>query len=150
MLVGALVLQGCASKQGAPATPAAGSTLAAERQWLQSWFEGTPVVIAQRDDDVLTIDVPREFSFDKGYSTVKPPLAKVLDKVADSLRRTPQIRLQVAAPDDTGAATALARQRAAQVRHQLLVRSVPAARMGRPTVTTAPAVQVRMEFTPSR
>jgi outer membrane protein OmpA-like peptidoglycan-associated protein len=126
------------------ATPAA---LATEKQWLQSWFNGTPVLIALRSDGAVTVDVPREFSFDAGRSSVKPPLAAVLDKLAESLRRTPLARLPlVAAPADPDGASALALQRATQVRTHLLSRGVPAARLANPTATAASAVQLRMEI----
>jgi outer membrane protein OmpA-like peptidoglycan-associated protein len=114
---------------------------------LQSWFSGTPVLIAQRDDGPLSVDVPLEFCFDMGRSDIKPPLGVVLDKVAESLRRTPKARLQlVAAPGDTVAASPLAKQRAAQVRKHLLSRGVPAAHLGYPTASTVAAVQLRMDL----
>ncbi|HEY6134074.1 MAG TPA: hypothetical protein VIW70_08855 [Rubrivivax sp.] len=134
-----------------PAPPAQGA-LAIERQWLQSWFTGTPVQIAQRGDDALTVDVPREFCFDSGRSNVKPALAAVLDKVAESLRRVPQARLTlVAAPGDGASDTALAQQRAAQVRAHLTSRGAPSARLANATAAPAaatPAVQLRMELAP--
>lgn len=158
MVVVALALYGCAtappSQPTAPVEPAAppasadrrASTLAVERQWLQSWFEGTPVLIGQRNDGAVSVDVPREFCFDAGRSTVKAPLAAVLDKVAESLRRNGWAHLPlVAAPADAAAASPLALQRAAQVRKHLISRGVPAARLGSPTATTAAAVQLRME-----
>ncbi|HYN60185.1 MAG TPA: hypothetical protein VET87_11610 [Rubrivivax sp.] len=125
------------------AVPAA---LAVERQWLQSWFQGTPVLIAQRSDGALTIEVPREFCFDPGRSEVKPALAAVLNKVAESMRRVPLARLPwVAAPDDANGSASLALQRATQVHKHLRSQGVPAARMGKPTGTAAAAVQLRME-----
>jgi len=92
--------------------------------------------------------VPREFCFDAGRSQVKPPLAVVLDKVAQSLRRSGARLPHVAAPGDTPSASPLALQRAAQVRKHLLARGVPAARLGAPAATTVAAVQVRMEPAP--
>ena len=63
-----------AAAPAAPAPPptaaqqrtAAASTLAVERQWLASWFKGTPVVVAQRPDGAVVVDVPREFCFEPG------------------------------------------------------------------------------------
>ena len=46
--------------------------LAVERQWLQSWFKGTPVRIEQRSESAFSIEVPRDFCFDAGRSAVKP------------------------------------------------------------------------------
>jgi outer membrane protein OmpA-like peptidoglycan-associated protein len=150
-----LALLGCAT---APTTgPAASPTAAAraaspldtERKWLQSWFEGTPVLIAQHDDGLLSVDVPIDFCFETGRSGVKPPLGVVLDKVAESLRRNPLARLQLlAAPGDTARISPLAHKRAAQVRRHLLAHGVPAAQLGTPTATVAAAVQLRMDFAP--
>ena len=105
------------------------------------------MLIVQRNDGPLSVDVPLEFCFDTGRSGVKPPLAVALDKVAESLRRTPMARLQlVAAPGDTVAASPLAKQRAAQVRKHLLSRGVPSAQLGYPTASTVAAVQLRIDL----
>lgn len=146
-----LALHGCSTPPAAgpaaapqPAAPRTPS-LVIERQWLQSWFKGTPVRIVQLDSGAVAIEVPREFCFDSGRSSVKPALAAVLDKVAESLRRTPQARLDVvAAPADGAAASPLALQRANQVRRHLRSRGVPASQIGTPTATRAAAVQLRM------
>lgn len=133
----------------APAPPArVVSPPEREQQWLQSWFEGTPVRIEVPDETQLAIDVPREFCFDAGSADVRPALAAVLDKLAQSLRRHPRARLQlVAAPADEGAGdAALARRRANEVRSVLRMRGVTEARLGNPTVTTAAAVQLRVLF----
>ncbi len=155
-----VVIQGCATKPAppptapapttTPAAPAArpAASLATERDWLQSWFGGTPVVIAQQADGAVTIDVPREFCFDPGRSQVKPPLAAVLDKLAQSLRRSGATLQGLAAPGDSAEASRLALQRATQLRTQLLSRGVPADRLGTPTATTAAAVQLRMALAP--
>lgn len=123
------------------------AALDVERQWLQSWFQGTPVLIGQRSDGAVTVDVPREFCFEPGRNKIKPPLAAVLDKVAESLRRRPPARLVlVAAPGDTADPTSLAKQRALKVQSHLMSRGVPAARIGKPTTTATAAVQLRIEI----
>lgn len=129
----------------APAPAPRSSSLAVERQWLQSWFKGTPVRIVQQPDGDVSVDVPREFCFDAGQSKVLPPLAAVLDKVSQSLRRTPGARLELlAAPGDSAADTALALQRAKQVRSHLLGKGVSGAQLGAPSAGAAPAVQLRL------
>jgi outer membrane protein OmpA-like peptidoglycan-associated protein len=158
LMAGALLaLQGCSSvpaapppAMSAPPPPAAAPAppLAVERAWLQSWFDGTPVAIEQVADGDVSVAVPREFCFDAGRSKVKPPLAAVLDKVAQSLRRSGARLPLVAAPGDTPVASPLALQRATQVRKHLLARGVPAARLGTPVATTVAAVQVRMALAP--
>ena len=138
----------------APAAPAdqraaVPAALAVERQWLQSWFQGTPVLIVQRTDGTVSVDVPREFCFDPGRSSVKPALAVVLNKVAESLRRLPLARLSLlAAPEDATGTAALALQRAVEVHKHLLSHGVPAAHLGKPTAAVAAAVQLRIAAAP--
>ena len=105
--------------------------------------------ITQRGDGAITVDVPLEFSFDSGRSAIKPALAAVLDKVAESMRRVPAMRLpMLAAPEGAMGGAPLATQRALQVHKHLLNRGVAAARLGPPTSTTAAAVQLRLEAEP--
>lgn len=149
--------RGAADDSGSarPAVPgaAASRALGVERAWLQDWFRGTPVAIAQAEDGSVTVAVPREFSFDPGRSEPRPALVAVLDKVAESLRRVPSLRLaMLAAPADaagappapaTGAA-ALALERARRVQRHLQTRGVAPVRLGRPAAGSAAAVQLRL------
>lgn len=153
----ALALCGCASvtptAPTAPTTPAqrtaAAEALAVERQWLGSWFRDTPVRVAQRSDGVLTLEVPREFCFEPGRSNVKPALAAVLDKVAESLRRVPLAQVALlAAPDDAAVATPLAVQRADRIREHLRSRGVPEARLAKPSPAASASVQLRLIASP--
>jgi len=128
---------------------AAASSLAVERQWLASWFKGTPVVVAQHSDGAVTVDVPREFCFDPGRDAVKPALAAVLDKVAESLRRTAIAEVRfIAAPGDPGSPPALALQRAARVHDYLRGRGVAAARLAKPSPAPAATVHLRLDAPP--
>ncbi len=125
---------------------AAASTLAVERQWLAAWFKGTPVVIAQHPSGAVTVDVPRTFCFEPGQDAVKPALAAVLDKVAQSMRRTAIAELHlIAAPGDAGGANALALRRATRVYDFLRARGVPEARLTKPSATGGTTVQLRIE-----
>jgi outer membrane protein OmpA-like peptidoglycan-associated protein len=165
-LAGVTALAGCATVGAPPpppppapgmpppapvdSPPAAATPLAIERQWLQQWFEGTPVHIEQAADGTLTVDVPLEFSFDTGRSTVKPALAAVLDKVAQSLRRVQRAKVVlVAAPQDVGAApsaaSALGLQRAGAVRRHLTMRGIPNSRMVAPSVAAPATVPLRID-----
>ena len=160
LLATAWALHGCASgppkpadsapsARDTPGTPARGRhPLAVERDWLRSWFEGTPVAIAQRDDGPLSVDVPLAFSFAPRRSTVKPALAAVLDKLAESLRRTRAVLPGLAAPADPDGPPALALQRAGALRAHLLSRGVAVAQLGAPAATQVAAVQLRMELPP--
>ncbi len=152
---------------------AAPAALDVERQWLQSWFKDTPVRIAQRSDGAVTVEVPLEFCFDAGRSRIKPALAAVLDKVAESMRRVPALRLPLLAVPDgasgqasgnvaanstgnatgtaTGTATSgaqLIAQRGQQLHRHLVNRGVAAARLGTPGSSSTAAVQLRLEGTP--
>ena len=161
----ALALGGCASvapqRPAAPTTQAsappgtnartlAAETLAIEQQWLQDWFRGTPVRIAQRSDGSLAIDVPREFCFDAGRSQVKPALSAVLDKVAQSLQRRPSAKLTLlTGPADPGGGAepaALALQRATAIQRHLRDRGVALARLGEPRAEGSAGVQLRMDM----
>jgi outer membrane protein OmpA-like peptidoglycan-associated protein len=134
--------------QSAPAgSPKAPVSLDVERQWLQDWFKGTPVVIAQAANGDLDIAVPRAYCFDAGRSVIKPALGAVLDKVAESLRRQGDARLVlIAAPGDAAAAPALASERAARVRLHVRNRGVPESRLGPPARADGAAVQLRMRL----
>jgi outer membrane protein OmpA-like peptidoglycan-associated protein len=153
-LAGLLALPGCSTTPTNPAptapsaptpTPRASGGLTVERQWLQSWFAGTPVRIQARGDDTFSIEVPRDFCFDPGRSAVKPPLAAVLDKLAQSLQRKPTARVELlAAPGDADGAAALALQRAGNVRKHLVARGASPEQLGPPSAATLDAVQLRV------
>ena len=134
-----------------PPTPAqqrtaAASRLAVERQWLASWFKGTPVVVGQRADGAVVVDVPREFCFEPGRDAVKPALGAVLDKVAESLRRMPVAELHlIAAPGDSNSGAGLGLQRATRVHDYLRSRGVAASRLAKPSTAPGAAVQLRIE-----
>lgn len=137
---------GAAVSPPGPADAALAARLVVERDWLRAWFKDTPVVIAQQDA-ALGVEVPLAFCFDPGRSEVKPALGAVLDKVAESLRRNPQARLQLlAAPGDTASAAqaALATQRGQRVRAHLRSRGVPDARLPAAARSAVAAVQMRM------
>jgi outer membrane protein OmpA-like peptidoglycan-associated protein len=157
-LLALLVLHGCASvsprapepaapKPSAPAAPRP-AALAVERQWLQSWFKGTPVRIEQRSEAAFSIEVPREYCFDAGSSVVKPPLAAVLDKLAQSLQRKPEARVQLlAAPADATSSAALVQQRGDSLRKHLIAQGVSSQRLAAPSATDMAAVQLRIGLT---
>jgi outer membrane protein OmpA-like peptidoglycan-associated protein len=136
-------------------------SLSVERDWLRAWFEGTPVVIEQRGEGPLSVQVPLAFSFEPRRATVKPALAAVLDKLAQSLRRSRAALPLLAAPADPAGSPALAVQRATAVRAHLLSRGVPMAQLGPPVAAgggrreraaarrAQPRVSPRACFTPA-
>lgn len=132
-----------------PAPPPALSPVQSEQRWLDDLFRGTPVSIAMADANTLAVDVPLVHSFAAGSSNVRPPLAKVLDYVATSLKRQPSLRISIAAPSDPNASVALAASRSQQVREHLIGRGVAASRMaGVGTARAGAPVQLRLTMQP--
>jgi outer membrane protein OmpA-like peptidoglycan-associated protein len=153
------VLVGCASgppPAGAPlpATPGAPGSrpvdagLAAEERWLSQLFAGTPVRIALQRDGALGVEVPLDFSFDAGATRIKPPLAKVLDYVAQSGHRQRAVRVAVAAPPDARGTPALALRRAAALRAYLSGKGIAPQRLAEPQAADGERVVVRLEPAP--
>jgi outer membrane protein OmpA-like peptidoglycan-associated protein len=130
--------------QNGSARPTA-AALAAEHRWLTQLFAGTPVAITLQRDGQLEVEVPLDFSFDAGRSNVKPPLAKVLDYLAQSATRQITTRLHVAAPADARSTPALALRRAGAVRAYLAGKGVSPLRFSEPAVTERGGVSVRVE-----
>jgi outer membrane protein OmpA-like peptidoglycan-associated protein len=129
----ALLLAGCASSplppSSAPATSgpsatASGVSLSDEQRRLAELFRGTPVVFEMTPEGNLRVEVPEKFCFDKGRAVVKPPLAKVLEKVAPSAKAA-GMKAHVLAPSDGRGDSWLARQRAASARDYLIALGVP-------------------------
>ena len=148
-----LALSGCASVAPPPAAQASADertgsaeSLVVERQWLQSWFQGTPVVITPRTDGGFDIEVPSDFCFEPGRAKVLPALGAVLDKLAESLRRSPRAQVVLlAAPGDSTGPSPIGLQRADQVAAGLRARGVAAARLGKPVASPLPAVRLRLQ-----
>lgn len=154
----ALLASGCATgPQGGSAgsTPAgseadrraaAPAALMAEQQWLQQWFSGTPVAIAQERSGALRVDVPDAFAFDAGQAAVKPALAAVLDRVAESMRRRDLLVLTVAPP--AGGEAGLGRRRVESMTRHLTGRGVDAGRIA-PAAADGPVVGLRLRVNPA-
>jgi outer membrane protein OmpA-like peptidoglycan-associated protein len=150
----ALGMAACASvtptapgPQSPPARPAE-AALAAEHRWLTRLFAGTPVEITLQRDGQLDVEVPLDFSFDAGRANVKPPLAKVLDYIAQSATRQIRTRLHVAAPADARGTPALALRRASAVRAYLAGKGVSPQRFSEPAAAERGGVSVRVEPAP--
>lgn len=124
--------------KAAPAAPA--FSLEAEQKRLAGLFRDTPVVIAMTPEGHMRVEVPLKFSFDKGRTAVKPPLAAVLDRIAPSAKAG-GMRTRVAAPGDNGTPGTLARDRAASARDYLVGKGVPAT-----TFSTATTDEAEIEI----
>jgi outer membrane protein OmpA-like peptidoglycan-associated protein len=151
---------GAPDTAGTPGAPGQGSTpapsaspLATEQRHFENWFRGTPVVIVaqpQAAQPTLLVDVPLANSFDAGKADIKPALAAVLERVAESLQRQLGARVTVAAPADPGGNAALAQQRAQRVREHLVSRRIAAPRIALGGAARAgAALQLRMTIPPA-
>ena len=128
------VLAGCGTSTHA--------SRAAEKQRLEATLKGTPAVLALKADDSLDVGMPLPSCFDRGRATVKPPLAKVLDRMAAS-QRNGRTRILVSAPADPGdKKLALAMQRAVTARDYLIDRGMDASRFSISAVTGKPQVKI--------
>ena len=125
-------LVGCA----APTSPAA------EKQRLETALQGTPAVLALRADNSLDVEIPLRSCFGRGSAAVKPPLAKVLDRMAAS-QRNETAHILVATPAEPGSkALGLAVQRAVTTRDYLIERGLDPSRFSVSAVTAKPVVRI--------
>jgi outer membrane protein OmpA-like peptidoglycan-associated protein len=130
------------STPGAPVPEPPRPTLAAEQKRLAALFEGTPVVFAMQQDGSLRVEVPLRFSFDPGSSTVKPPLAAVLDRIATSQRRGSSRVLVVAPGDKRGKGITLGNDRAGSTRDYLVGHGIAATRFTLASVVEPDLVRI--------
>jgi hypothetical protein len=115
---------------GKPAMPP-DAPLAAEARWLGELFAGTPVQVSGERDGSVRLAVPMKYAFDAPPAAApKPPLQAVLDKLSQSLKRQPAVKLQAAPPAGTGSA-----ERLAAIRSHLAGKGVPSWRVA----ATSPA-----------
>jgi outer membrane protein OmpA-like peptidoglycan-associated protein len=135
-----------------PARPAANAAtraastrgdLAKEKTRLSELFRGTPVVFALAADGSMRVEVPLSYSFDPGKSTVKPPLAAVLDRIAAG-QANELTKIWIVAPLDeaTPKGSALPAQRAASVRAYLIAKGLDGARLMTPTLNVTALVRL--------
>ena len=118
------------------------ASLVAEKQRLETVLQGTPAVLALQADNSLDVEIPLRSCFDRGRAVVKPPLAKVLDRMASN-QRNETTRLLVTAPTDPGdKALALAMRRAVTARDYLIERGLDASRFSVSAVPRNPTVKI--------
>ena len=130
------------STPGTPVPEPPRPTLAAEQKRLAALFEGTPVVFTMQHDGSLRVEVPLRFSFDPGSSTVKPPLAAVLDRLATSQRRGSSRVLVVAPGDKRGKGITLGNDRAGSTRDYLVGHGIAATRFTLASVVEPDLVRI--------
>lgn len=126
------VLAACATSPSPRSSGGASSlppTLAQERQRLADLFDGTPVVLVIDRDGSLRAEVPLRFCFEPARAVVKPPLAALLDRLADSPATRGGSWIVAAPGDPTSKDAALATQRARSVRDHLVGRGAAASKV---------------------
>ena len=105
------------------------ANLAIEKLRLTELFRGTPVLFALQPDGNLRIDIPLQFSFDAGKAAVKPPLAAVLDHIANG-QRNELTQIVVRTPADPAVkGGTLVGERSASVRDYLVAHGLADARV---------------------
>ncbi|HET9644805.1 MAG TPA: hypothetical protein VFP68_15960 [Burkholderiaceae bacterium] len=144
----AAMLAGCATKSQPPLVPppvapsaAPPVSLAAQQRRLSELFRGTPVVFEMLPNGLMRVEVPLKYSFDKGRTSVKPPLAAVLDRIAPSAQ-SPGMKARVAPPADAGGAGTIAQERAASTRDYLVAKGVPVSHFASPASPRADSIEI--------
>jgi outer membrane protein OmpA-like peptidoglycan-associated protein len=128
------MLAGCGTPPGASPV--------ADKQELETALQGTPAALTIQADNSLGVHIPLRSCFDRGRATVKPPLAKVLDRMAARQRHETTHLLVTAPADPGGKALALAMQRAVTTRDYLIERGLDASRFSVSAVPRDPMVKI--------
>lgn len=104
-----------------------------QKREMEAATRGTGVQVSQTADNQLKLNVPSDVSFDVGRADIKPNLAPVLDRFAQTLRDNPGTTVRVIGHTDSTGNDAindpLSVNRAASVRSYLAARGVDANRI---------------------
>ncbi len=104
-----------------------------QKQAMQQATQGTGVQVTQTADNQLKLNVPSDVSFDTNSAQIKPNLAPVLDRFAQTLNANPGTTVRIIGHTDNTGTDAindpLSVNRAASVRQYLAARGVDPARI---------------------
>ncbi|RIK97777.1 MAG: hypothetical protein DCC72_02665 [Burkholderiales bacterium] len=104
-----------------------------QKQAMQQATQGTGVEVTQTADNQLKLNVPSDVSFDTNSAQIKPNLAPVLDRFAQTLNANPGTTVRIIGHTDNTGTDAinnpLSVNRAASVRQYLAARGVDPARV---------------------
>lgn len=100
---------------------------------MEAATAGTGISVSQTADNQLKLEVPSDVSFDTGSADIKPNLAPVLNRFAQTLNANPVTTVRVIGHTDSRGSDAinnpLSINRAASVRDYLSARGVQASRI---------------------
>jgi outer membrane protein OmpA-like peptidoglycan-associated protein len=102
-----------------------------KRKDLEAATAGTGIEVARTADNRLRVNVPADLSFATGSAMLQPGTGRVLDRFAEGLDGSMQVRI-IGHTDSTGSDAIndpLSQERARSVRDHLQDRGVPASRM---------------------
>lgn len=136
----AALLSACGSV-GSLGSSGLSPALEQQRAQLARTFDGTPVVVAAEGRD-LRVTVPLKNSFGARQYTVKPGLAKVLEKLAPGVARQAAQTLQVLPPGDPQASPELQRERRESLQDMARGLGVPLQRLQVSTDTSPDGLTV--------
>ncbi|MEG1833212.1 MAG: OmpA family protein [Burkholderiaceae bacterium] len=104
-----------------------------QKREMEAATRGTGIEVTQTADNQLKLEVPSDVSFDVGRADIKPNLAPVLDRFAQTLRDNPSTTVRVIGHTDSTGSDAinnpLSVNRAASVRNYLEARGVNSGRI---------------------
>ncbi|HEY0877541.1 MAG TPA: OmpA family protein [Zeimonas sp.] len=104
-----------------------------QKQAMQQATQGTGVEVTQTADNQLKLNVPSDVSFDTNSAQIKPNLAPVLDRFAQTLNANPGSTVRIIGHTDNTGTDAindpLSVNRAASTRQYLAARGVDPARI---------------------
>ncbi len=104
-----------------------------QKRAMEQATQGTGVDVTQTADNQLKLNVPSDVSFDTGRADIKPNLAPVLDRFAQTLNANPGTTVRIIGHTDSTGTDAindpLSINRAASTRQYLAARGVDPARI---------------------
>jgi outer membrane protein OmpA-like peptidoglycan-associated protein len=104
-----------------------------QKRAMEQATQGTGVGVTQTADNQLKLNVPSDVSFDTGRADIKPNLAPVLDRFAQTLQQNPATTVRIIGHTDSTGTDAindpLSINRAASTRQYLAARGVEAGRV---------------------
>ncbi|WP_019561523.1 OmpA family protein [Caldimonas manganoxidans] len=104
-----------------------------QRAKMEQASAGTGIGVERTADNQIRVQIPSDAGFDVGRSAIRPQLASVLDKFAQSMREHPATEIRIIGHTDSTGSDAvnnpLSIERAASTRDYLVARGVAVSRI---------------------